>query len=210
MGYEPIMLPLHQLAIYFGCGPETRTRNYGLWAHCVTITPTRDLFELPPRVELGTTDYKSVILPAKLQKHLSYIVQAFYFQFRELVSNLTLLTTVRVPEDITFVLGRGVEPLLPGWKPEVLTDRRTEQFFYYQHVKELFCSVVIFNNNTKLIHFFDTDKYKQKKTHPFEMGFCKIFFIILSHLHFGSISLCCWCAEYEYGFHRMYYYLISY
>ena len=42
------------------------------------------------------------------------------------------------------------------------------------------------------------------------MGFCKIFFTILSHLHFGSISLCCWCAEYEYGFHRMYYYLISY
>jgi hypothetical protein len=26
------------------------------------------LMELPPRVELGTTDYKSVILPAKLQK----------------------------------------------------------------------------------------------------------------------------------------------
>ena len=87
MGYEPIVLPLHQPAIYF---------------------------ELPPRVELGTTDYKSVILPAKLQKRLSYIRQAFYFQFRELVSNLTLLTTVRVPEDITFVLGRGVEPLFPG------------------------------------------------------------------------------------------------
>ncbi len=87
MGYEPIVLPLHQPAIYF---------------------------ELPPRVELGTTDYKSVILPAKLQKRLSYIVQAFYFQFRELVSNLTLLTTVWVPEDITFVLGRGVEPLFPG------------------------------------------------------------------------------------------------
>ena len=150
--------------VVLGSGPETRTRNYGLWAHYVTITPTRDLFELPPRVELGTTDYKSVILPAKLQKHLSYIVQAFYFQFRELVSNLTLLTTVRVPEDITFVLGRGVEPLFPGWKPGILTDRWTEQlFFYYQHVKELFYSVVIFNNNTKLIHFFDTDKYKQKK-----------------------------------------------
>ena len=155
-----------------GCEPETRTRNYGLWAHYVTITPTRDLFELPPRVELGTTDYKSVILPAKLQKHLSYIVQAFYFQFRELVSNLTLLTTVRVPEDITFVLGRGVEPLLPGWKPEVLTDRRTEQlFFYYQHVKELFCSVVIFNNNTKLIHLFDIDKHNQKKNPSFWDGF---------------------------------------
>ena len=26
------------------------------------------------------------------------------------------------------------------------------------------------------------------------MGFCKIFFTILSHLHFGSISLCRWCA----------------
>ena len=151
MGYEPIMLPLHQLAIYFGCGKWIRTTdlkvmslarylcstplficsqgqirtditprignnfpNWGLEPRVTGLHYLTIYFELPPRVELGTTDYKSVILPAKLQKHLSYIVQAFYFQFRELVSNLTLLTTVRVPEDITFVLGRGVEPLLPG------------------------------------------------------------------------------------------------
>jgi hypothetical protein len=42
------------------------------------------------------------------------------------------------------------------------------------------------------------------------MGFCKIFFTILSHLHFGSITLCRWCAEYVDGNHWMYYYLISY
>jgi len=35
--------------------------------------------------------------------------------------------------------------------------------FSYQYVKELFCSVVFFNNNTKLIHFFDTAKQTQKK-----------------------------------------------
>ena len=29
-----------------------------------------------------------------------HITQAFYFQLREIVSNLTLLTTVRVPEDM--------------------------------------------------------------------------------------------------------------
>jgi hypothetical protein len=46
--------------------------------------------------------------------------------------------------------------------------------FSYQYVKELFCSVVFFNT-TKLIHFFDTDKQTQKKTHLFEMGFCKVF-----------------------------------
>jgi len=78
--------------------------------------------------------------------------------------------------------------------------------FSYQYVKELFCSVVFFNT-TKLIHFFDTDKQTQKKTHLFEMGSCKVFFTILSHLHFGSISLCCWCAEYVDGNHWMYYYL---
>ena len=61
------------------------------------------IFELPPRVELGTTDYKSVILPAKLQKLiLSYFRQAFYFQLREIVSNLAPLTAVWVPEDVTF------------------------------------------------------------------------------------------------------------
>ena len=87
MGYEPIVLPLHQPAIYF---------------------------ELPPRVELETTDYKSVILPAKLQKRLSYIRQGFYFPQTRNCILLSPTLAVWVPEDITFVLGRGVEPLFPG------------------------------------------------------------------------------------------------
>ena len=131
--------------------------------------------------------------------------------FEPVTSRLWASQATSAPPRYLFVLGRGVEPLFPGWKPGILTDRWTEQlFFYYQHVKELFYSVVIFNNNTKLIHFFDTAKQTQKKPILLRWVFVRYFFTILSHLHFGSISLCCWCAEYEYGFHWMYYYLISY
>ena len=45
-------------------------------------------------------------------RHVYHIRRAFYFQLREIVSNLTLLTAVRVPEDmIYFVPPTGFEPV---------------------------------------------------------------------------------------------------
>ena len=40
----------------------------------------------------------------------NHIRQAFYFQHREIVSYLTHLTAVWVPEDMIFVVRRGIEP----------------------------------------------------------------------------------------------------
>ena len=136
---------------------ESWTKDW--WVSLTHYLHTKKWPELPPRVELGTTDYKSVILPAKLQKLiLNYFRQAFYFQLREIVSNLAPLTAVWVPEDVTFfVVPTGIEPVFYPWKGYVLADRRRDHFWFPICQRPLtFCCYL--NNNTKIQHSFLSNK----------------------------------------------------
>ncbi len=59
-------------------------------------------------------------------KVLLYHIKTHYLQLLHVGSTCLIIRPPPTLLRFDMVLGRGVEPLFSGWKPDVLTDRRTE------------------------------------------------------------------------------------